>query len=93
MSGGTFSLRVSYSGISKNELYEDPNFLENGLPKAIPAKLYPLDINGDGYLDIAAAPASFSSNDVVNNPLFSEFPDVYCNSDTWNIARFDGKGF
>lgn len=93
MSGGTFSLRVSYSGISKNELYEDPNFLENGRPKAIPAKLYPLDINGDGYLDIAAAPASFSYNDVVNNPRLCEFPDVYYNTYTWNIARFDGKGF
>ena len=82
MTGNTFSLRTSYSGISKYALYMEPIYNDNGAPASIPANLYLLDTNDDGYLDIAAAPAF---------KVKGESFDI--NSNTWNIARFDGDGF
>lgn len=83
LNGTTFSLRTTYSGISKYTLYKEPIYTYNGMPKAIPAKLYILDINGDGYLDVAAAPS-----------LNMKIEDDYViDSNTWNISRFNGKNF
>ena len=83
LNGTTFSLRTTYSGISKYDLYKEPIYTYNGIPKAIPAKLYILDINGDGYLDVAAAPS-------LNMKIEDDF---VIDSNTWNISRFNGKNF
>ncbi len=82
ITGYSFSLRNTYLGISKYALYMESMILDNGIPASIPANLYILDINGDGYLDIAAAPAFKIKSGSIEN-----------NSYTWNIARFDGKSF
>ena len=78
----SFSQRTTYSGVSKSQLYVEPNFLENNVPWQTKAKIYIIDINGDGYLDIAAAPESGFN---VNGHT------VY--STVWNIARFNGVQF
>ena len=74
----SFSLRTTYNGVTKQNLYRD---IINGIPVAADkAQIYTLDLNGDGYSDIASAPISTSSP-----------TDHY--SDRWNFARFNGKTF
>ena len=80
--GTALSLRTTYTGVSRTLLYTDPFHTLNGSHE-IPARLYALDINGDGYLDIASAPALNVYTD--NNAVI--------NTDIWNIARFTGKQF
>lgn len=81
-SGTSFSFRKTYNGISKSQLYIEPLYTMNGIPQEVKAKIYTLDLNGDGYLDIAAAPA-----------LNFEMGNLTVNSNTWNISRFNGKQF
>lgn len=75
--GSEFSLRTLYSGVSKEVLGRDPQYLEDGFPIVHPAKIFAVDINGDGYLDIAAAPSRGNEDP----------------SNVWNIAKFNGKRF
>ena len=80
--GTTFTKRKTYSGISKSLLYYEPTYTENGVPIEVPGKPYVLDINGDGYNDIAYAP-----------DIRLELEDVTLSSPTWNISIFNGKSF
>lgn len=82
----SFSLRKVYTGISKTQLYTDPSFLMNGVVQEMKARLYVLDINGDGYSDIAAAPGLSFGFDYqgTNYPIPTP---------TWNISRFNGNSF
>ena len=80
--GSVFSKRKTYSGISKSALWMEPVYKVNGIPSECPGHIYPIDINGDGYCDVAAAPYI---NKTVN--------DIVINSPTWNIAMFNGKSF
>ena len=80
--GIKFTKRITYSGISKSLLYYDPNCLTNGKPSSMPGTPFLLDINGDGYLDIAYAPYF---NVKVDGKTVS--------SPTWNIFVFDGRSF
>ena len=81
--GSTFSLRTTYSGISKHLLRVEPNYTIDGIPQDVISQLYTVDLNGDGYLDIASAP-QLSVN--IGGDIFDQ-------TETWNIARFNGKSF
>ena len=81
-SSTSFSVRTTYGGVSKSQLYSEPFHLVNGAPLEIMSKLFVLDLNGDGYLDIASAPA-----------LNVDTGSSVINTDIWNIARFNGKQF
>ncbi len=78
-SSTSFSLRKTYSGVSKSILYNDfsPDFTNTE-----EAFIQVLDFNGDGYQDIAAAPGYDSSIGKFSN-----------GSSSWNIARFNGIYF
>lgn len=78
--GTTFSLRTTYTGVSKSLLYTDPWHTLNGSHEIF-SRIYTLDINGDGYLDIMSAPA------------LNVNTGVAITTDIWNIARFNGKQF
>ena len=80
--GSTFTKKRTYSGVSKSDLYYEPTYTINGLPSETPGTPYILDINGDGYNDIAYAPN-----------LNVEVGDITVNSPTWNISIFNGKSF
>lgn len=83
INGTTFTKRKTYSGISKSLLYYEPTYKKyDGLPVEVPGKAYVLDINGDGYNDIAYAP-----------DIRLELEDVTLSSPTWNISIFNGKSF
>ena len=75
---GHFSLRTTYTGVSKSQLYY--NF--GGPPAEVVSRIYVLDINGDGYLDIAAAPA-----------LNMDTGSTVVTTGTWNFSRFNGRQF
>ena len=82
-SSTAFSLRATYSGISQHQLYVEPNYVINGVPQEVVPKIYLVDLNGDGYQDIAAAP---QLSVTIGGDIFDQ-------TNTWNIARFDGKQF
>jgi len=79
--GTTFSLRTTYSGVSKSLLYTDPWHTLNGSHEIF-SRIYILDVNGDGYLDIMSAPA-----------LNMDTGGSSISTDIWNISRFNGKQF
>ena len=81
VSGSSFSRRTTYGGISKYSLYKEPQFEFNDSPVAVSSMLYQLDINGDGYMDIASAPLNYKDD------------EDEIKSCTWNIARFNGSYF
>ena len=82
LSGTGFSKRKTYTGVSKSLLYREPSSTVNGIPKEYPGELYLLDINGDGYNDIACTPG-FRIKD----------EGYQLSSKTWNISVFNGKSF
>ena len=80
--GSSFTKKRTYSGVTKSSLYYEPTYTINGLPSETPGTPYVLDINGDGYNDIAYAPN-----------LNVEVGDITVNSPTWNVSIFNGKNF
>ena len=78
----SFSFRTTYSGISKSLLYTDPDTVQNGVPQEVKSRIFVVDINGDGYRDVASAPG-----------LNFDIPGLTVNSGTWNFAYFNGKRF
>ncbi|MBO4469054.1 MAG: hypothetical protein J5740_01570, partial [Bacteroidales bacterium] len=81
-SSNSFGFRTTYSGVTKSQLYYEPNINHPDLPQEATPKIYVVDINGDGYPDIASAPLACT----IGGVTFSQFP-------TWNISIFNGKGF
>ena len=79
-SSTSFSLRTTYSGVTKDLLYRDTAFGQSGA--ASKAKLFTVDINADGYLDIASAPDEHS-----------DVPGLIHHPSRWNFARFNGQQF
>ena len=78
-SSTSFSSGSNYSGVSRPLLYKKD--YGGSTIQELKARLFVLDINGDGYLDIAAAPGlNFDTGSLTTN-------------DVWNIARFNGKQF
>ncbi|MGM9764088.1 MAG: hypothetical protein ACI3ZQ_08730, partial [Candidatus Cryptobacteroides sp.] len=75
--GTTFTKRTTYSGVSKSQLLSNPGYADDGLL----GSPYLLDINGDGYIDIAYVLGVAKENNTI-------YP-----SSGWNISFFDGKSF
>ena len=76
----TFSFRTTYTGITKNLLYRDTAGGQSGTVSR--ARLFTVDINADGYVDIASAPDDHL-----------ETPSIVYHPSRWNFARFNGKQF
>lgn len=78
MTGTVFTQKNTYAGTNRTTLNYDleQNSYQGGV------KLYVVDINGDGYNDIAAAPE--------RHQLIAGFT---FHSSTWNVSLFDGKRF
>lgn len=79
-SSTSFSLRTTYSGLTRDLLYRDTAFGRSG--PVSKARLYTVDLNADGYLDIASAP-----DEHLETPTLVHHPS------RWNFARFNGKQF
>ena len=77
--GTSFQKRITYSGITKQSLCHT---YVGSVEKDALTQIYCADINGDGYLDIAALPRA-----VVG------FKDLNAYSSIWNVAIFSGKQF
>ena len=82
MIGTRFIKRNTYTGINKINLDYDFELNPNQGGGQASAKLYVVDINGDGYNDIAAAPE-----------LHTPMSDIPIPSSTWNMSLFNGKRF
>ena len=79
-SSTSFSLRTTYSGVTKDLLYRDTAGGQSG--PVSKARIYTIDLNADGYLDIASAPDDHL-----------EMPSLIYHPSRWNFARFNGQQF
>ena len=81
LTGTSFSLRTTYSGVTRTHLMSDPNFTSNGDRMILATEPFVSDLNGDGYLDLAT----------YQTP--PKIDDEYVSSSHWSFAYFDGKEF